>query len=113
MHEMSLAMNIVAIAGEQAAAHGAGAVRAIHADVGVLAGVEARSLAFCFEAARAGTPMADAELVIHEIPGRGRCRDCGAEVPVAFFVAVCPECGAGGVEITSGRELRVRSLDIA
>jgi hydrogenase nickel incorporation protein HypA/HybF len=112
MHEMSIALNIIDIAGDQAAANGASVVHAIHADVGALAGVEVQSLAFCFDVARAGTPVEGAELVINEIPGRGRCNDCAAEVPVEFFVSVCPECGLGGVEITSGRELRVRSLDI-
>jgi len=112
MHEMSIAMNIIDIAGEQALANGATVVHAIHADVGALAGVEMQSLAFCFEVAREGTPVDGAQLVINEIPGRGRCNACAAEVTVDFFVAVCPECGQGGVEITSGRELRVRSLDI-
>ncbi len=112
MHEMSIAMNIIDIAGEQASVHGATVVHAIHADVGALAGVEVQSLAFCFEVAREGTPVAGAELVINEISGRGRCQACAADVPMDFFVAICPECGEGRVEITSGRELRVRSLDI-
>lgn len=111
MHEMSIALSILDIVAEQARAHGATVIRTVHADVGALAGVEIEALGFCFEVARKGTPADGAELVIREIPGRGRCRACATEVPMDFLVAVCPACD-GTVEIVAGRELRVRSLDV-
>lgn len=110
MHEMSIACSIVDIAEEQARAAGAGRVNTVEVEVGRLAGVEVESLRFCWEAARDGL-AAGAELVIHEIPGRGFCPRCGTECEVDFHVALCPGC-EGGLRILQGRELRVRCLNV-
>jgi hydrogenase nickel incorporation protein HypA/HybF len=110
MHEMSIAMNIVEIAGAEAARNGVEEVRAIHAEIGTLAGVEIESLRFCFEAARAETVAAHAELRIEVIEGRGRCAACGREMQLVFPLGACPLCAAPGLEIVAGRELRVSSL---
>ncbi|MBE0565091.1 MAG: hydrogenase maturation nickel metallochaperone HypA [Krumholzibacteria bacterium] len=110
MHEMSIACSIADIAREQARAAGAGRVNTVEIEVGALAGVEVESLRFCWDAARSG-PAAGAELVIHEIPGRGHCPGCDLECDVDFHVALCPRC-EGGLRILRGRELRVRSLNV-
>lgn len=110
MHEMSIACSIADIAVAQARAAGAGRVNTVEIEVGRLAGVEVESLRFCWDAARGG-PAAGAELVIHEIPGRGRCPRCGEESDVDFHVALCPRC-EGPLRILQGRELRVRCLNV-
>ena len=51
---------------------------------------------------RAAELAAAAELVVHDIPGRGRCPDCGREVAVTTFMAVCGECGGALVEVLQG-----------
>ena len=112
MHEMSIVAGILDIAENQARVASATVINTIEVEVGQLAGVEIPSLEFCFEVARRGTMAETAELVIHEIAGRGHCPDCAREVAVDFFMAICPECGQGLVEITQGRELRVRSLNV-
>ena len=111
MHELSIACHVVEIAERSAREAGAGVINAIEVEIGRLAGVELESLTFCFEAARRDTLAAGAELVIHDLPGRGRCRGCGAETELEFIVAACAVCGAG-LEIVQGRELRVRSLNV-
>ncbi len=110
MHEMSIACSIVDIAAEQARAAGAERVNTVEIEVGSLAGVELESLRFCWDAARRGLAGA-AELVVHEIPGRGYCPRCELETDVDFHVALCPECD-GGLSILQGRELRVRCLNV-
>lgn len=112
MHEMSIVSGILDIAEEQARAADAKVINTIEIEVGQLAGVEIPSLEFCFEVARKGTLADAAQLVIHEIAGRGYCPDCAREVAVDFFMAVCPECREGLVEVRQGRELRVRSLNV-
>ncbi len=112
MHEMSIVSGILQIAEDQALAAGAAVIRAIEVEVGELAGIEKDALVFCFEAARRGTLAAGAELVVHDIPGRGLCPDCGREVAVTTLMAVCPECDGALVQVTQGRELRVRSLTV-
>ncbi len=113
MHEMSLITNILEIAAERAHQAGDPEITAIEIEVGQLAAVEIPALRFCFQAAREHTVGAQAELVIHEIPGRGVCPRCGEESAADFFAAVCPACGQGVLEITQGKELKVRSIQVA
>jgi hydrogenase nickel incorporation protein HypA/HybF len=113
MHEMSIAANIIQIAESQAIEAGAHVVNRIEIEVGRLAGVEIASLEFCFTTVRRSSKVTvDSTLVIHTVAGRGRCPECREEFSVDFFVAVCPECGAGGAEILQGRELKVRSINV-
>lgn len=110
---MSLVSGILDIAGREAAAAGAEVINVVEVEVGLLAGVEIEALRFCFEVARQGTPGADgARLVIHEVPGHGTCVKCGVSSAVDDFVALCPECGEGLMDITKGREMRVVSINV-
>ncbi len=108
---MSIACSIADIAREQARAAGAQRINAVEIEVGGLAGVELESLRFCWEAAARRSLGGDARLVIHPIPGRGRCGRCRADADVEYPVTLCPTCG-GPLEILCGRELRVRSLNV-
>lgn len=108
---MSIVMSILDIAAEQARAADARVINAIEVEVGGLAGVELDALRFCFEVARRDIAP-EAELIVHEIPGRGRCPGCGSEAEMDFAWAACPGCGEVGLEVLQGRELRVRSLNV-
>ena len=112
MHEMSIVAGVLNIAEQEAQSAGARVIRKVEIEVGRLAGVEIPALEFCFEAARRGTLAAGAGLVIHEIPGLGRCPDCNRDVAVDIFMMICPACGQGLLEILQGNELRVRSIDV-
>ena len=112
MHELSIITNILDVVEEQARLGGAKVINTIEIEVGELAGVEIPSLEFCFEAARKNTLAAGAELVIHVIPGRGDCPACGKDVAIPYFIATCPECEAGVVEVRQGRELRIKSINV-
>lgn len=112
MHEMSIVSGVLDIAENEARAAGARVINSVEIEVGQLAGVEIPSLEFCFEVARRGTLAAGAELVIHEISGLGHCPDCGQDVAVDYFMAVCPACKQGLVEILQGKELRVRCINV-
>jgi hydrogenase nickel incorporation protein HypA/HybF len=112
MHEMSIVAGVLDIAENEARAAGAMVINSVEIEVGQLAGVEIGALEFCFEAARKGTLAAGATLVIHEIPGLGHCPDCDRDVAIDYFMAVCPDCKQGLVEILQGKELRVRSINV-
>jgi hydrogenase nickel incorporation protein HypA/HybF len=113
MHELSIALSILDVAGEEAARHG-GRVAAVHLRLGALSGVVREALASAFELAREGTPLADAELVVEEVPIATYCRACGVEVlPPSMLELLCPSCGAPTPEVLRGRELEVVALEIA
>ena len=112
MHEMSIVAGILDIAEQEARAAGARVINTVEIEVGGLAGVEIPALEFCFEVARRDTLAATAELIVHEIPGRGFCPECERDVAVDFFMAVCPECGQSLLEILQGKELKVRAINV-
>ncbi len=110
MHEMSIALNVVEIACQQATAAGADRVEEIMLEVGDLAGVMIDSLEFCFPAASKSTAAENAVLHIDRIQGRAKCRECGAVFPAENFITLCPACQGFQVEVLQGRELRVKSI---
>lgn len=112
MHEMAIAQGILDIALENAGRHDAAKITVIKLQVGEMTEVEPEALRFCFAALAAGTPAAEAILEIETTPLRARCRDCGHEFAVARFCFLCPACGSAGVEVISGRELRVEHLEV-
>jgi len=112
MHEMAIAQGVLEIALENAARHDAKKITQIKLLIGAMTEVEPDSLKFCFSALAEGTLAAGAELEIATIPLVGRCRDCSREFDVEGFRFLCPDCGSAGVEILSGRELRVEHLEV-
>lgn len=112
MHEMAIAQGIMDIVLSAAEQHQAKKVNHIKVLVGEMTEVEPDSLRFCFEALSEGTIACNAELGIEIVPLVGRCRDCSNEFTVKRFRFVCPECQSAGVEIISGRELRVEHLEV-
>jgi len=113
VHELGIALQIVKIV-QNAIPEDAGEVRVkkVHMNVGKLCAVVPDSLRFCFGIATRETQLAGAELVIREIPVVAGCRDCGHEWTADEFVFSCPACGRGSVEVASGRELGVESIEI-
>jgi hydrogenase nickel incorporation protein HypA/HybF len=70
MHELSIALNIVEIAQQEMLRHGGERVRAVHLQVGPLAGVAREALLFSFGLACEGTPVEGSSLIIEEAAGR-------------------------------------------
>lgn len=82
--------------------------------IGALSGVEPEALRFAFEAVTPGTPAADAELEIENIPARAYCRRCAEEFSAPdSFVFACPKCGAPAGEFRTGRELELSRMEIS
>ncbi|MET9132204.1 hydrogenase maturation nickel metallochaperone HypA [Streptomyces antibioticus] len=112
MHEMSVALAVIDQVETAAAEAGdVTAVRTVRLQVGELAGVVPDSLSFCFELACAGTLLEGAELVTESVPGRARCTPCAHDWAVGMPPSlICPACGGTGVELVSGRELRIAGV---
>jgi hydrogenase nickel incorporation protein HypA/HybF len=109
MHELSIAESVIdavlARTGEQR-------VSVVRLRVGRLSGVVRGSLEFCFELASAGTPLEGAALEIDEPEGRLRCRRCGDVSSRDDLILLC-ECGSADVDVVSGRELELGSVEVA
>jgi hydrogenase nickel incorporation protein HypA/HybF len=109
MHELSIAEAVVAIVERHA---GERTVRRVELRVGHLRQVVPSALEFAFELLADGTALEGAELVIEEVPARGRCRACGAETTMTWFPLQCGECGGLDVELVTGEELLVDALEV-
>lgn len=112
MHELSIALSILEMTEDEMRAR-AGRVAAIHVKLGQICGVVKEALLSAFEMAREGTELAQAELVIDDIPLVIHCSACAAErTPVSPYELRCPDCGALSNDIVRGRELEVSALEI-
>jgi hydrogenase nickel incorporation protein HypA/HybF len=113
MHEMGIALQIVEIAvGSLPADLGEARVAAINLKIGKLAAVVPESLRFCFDVAIKDTLLAGAKLVIEEVPVVARCKDCQAQWTIDQPVFICQMCESGSLEILSGRELDIESIEV-
>ncbi len=113
MHEMGIALEILEIARASIPADLAGArVARVNLRIGRLTAVVADSLRFCFEIAARDTPLAGAELAIEEVPVTARCGGCGEGWTITEPVFLCRSCGGGALEILSGRELDIVSIEV-
>jgi hydrogenase nickel incorporation protein HypA/HybF len=112
MHELSIAMSILDMAGEEARRHDA-RVEAVHLKLGPLSGVVKEALLSAWEIARESSPLKGARLVIEDVAIRTDCPRCGAEQPVVSMQDLrCAECGTPAARLVSGRELEVVALEI-
>ena len=113
MHEMGIALQIVEIATASLPANlGEARVTAVNLKIGKLAAVVPESLKFCFDVAVKDTQLMGAKLVIEEVPVVARCKDCNAQWTIVEPVFICKTCQSGSLEILSGRELDIESIEV-
>jgi hydrogenase nickel incorporation protein HypA/HybF len=110
MHELGIAEAIVGVVAEAA---GGARVRRVVVEIGKLSAVLPDALRFCWELASEDTAAQGAVLEIIEMPGRARCKACGAEILLDRAWGVCT-CGGNDLEWVAGagEELRVREMEV-
>ena len=114
MHEMGIAMQIVEIAAASIPADMAGAkVERVNLKIGKLSAVVPDSLRFCFEIASQDTPLCEAKLNIEEVPVVIHCQDCNSQWTISEPVFICRSCKSSSIEVVSGRELDIDSIEVA
>lgn len=109
MHELSITQDIVALVDERAAGK---RVLRVCLEIGKISAIMPDAIAFCFDLCCRGTALEGARLEIREIPGRGRCRDCGRELELEQPFGLCT-CGSHDLEITAGNGMRVKEMGVA
>jgi hydrogenase nickel incorporation protein HypA/HybF len=109
MHELAITQGIVDAIVERL---GGTRVTAVRVRIGKVSGVVPDAVRFCFDLVAEGTPVEGARLEIDEPAGRARCRDCAAEFAVDDLVLLCT-CGSADVELLSGDELTISSVEVA
>jgi hydrogenase nickel incorporation protein HypA/HybF len=88
-------------------------VERVNLKIGKLSAVVPDSLRFCFDIAIKDTPLSGAELIIEEIPVTAHCKVCENRWTIEEAVFSCPRCDNGDINILSGQELNIESIEIA
>ena len=80
--------------------------------VGQMTNAEPDALRFAFEAFSKDTVCENAQLIIEQVPVRGRCDECEKEFEVEQLFFFCPFCQSPKVKIIEGEELLLESLEV-
>ena len=109
MHELALSSAIVNTAVKHA---GGRQVRVVHLRVGKLRQVVPDTLEFYFDFVARDSLCDGARLEQEVIEPWLRCRGCGHQWRVDLPHFRCPDCASADVEIESGNEFEVESIDV-
>lgn len=112
MHEFAICSGLLRQVQSLAEEHGARRVVSVKLAIGALSGVEPGLLDRAFEVARRGGIAAAAELIVETPPIVVRCRSCGGEGAALPNRLICAHCGDFRVELTSGDELILLSVEM-
>jgi hydrogenase nickel incorporation protein HypA/HybF len=112
MHELSMAMSLVEQINLIMGNEGASKLHSITLAIGKYSGVEKEAFEFSFSIAAEGSPAENAELIIVQTEMKVRCKDCGVETVNEMPLAKCGKCSSLNVEIVSGKEFKIRSMEV-
>ncbi len=111
MHELSLVASICDVLDTKIKEYGVDKVIQVNLVVGELTGVEAFMLEACFEMYVQATPLEGAKLVIERQPVKLKCLTCGNEYESKIPFANCTACGNKNIEIISGKQFYIDSIE--
>jgi hydrogenase nickel incorporation protein HypA/HybF len=112
MHELSIAQALIEQVEEVAAREQSIRVERIVIVVGSLSGVEPDALHSAFSLVAEGTVASGAGLVIEKVAAKVKCLACGHESVAGMAFAGCEICGSQEVELSAGRELNIKSIEV-
>lgn len=114
MHEMGIAEELVKIALDSIPGDIEDPkVEIVNLRIGKLAAIVEHSLTFCFEIITKDTPLENCILKIDFIPVMVHCKSCDNQWEVTGPVFKCPFCEDGDVEMLTGREIEITSIELA
>ncbi len=113
MHEMGIALEIIDIV-EASIPVGmeAARVESVNLRIGKLSAIVPESLTFCFDVAIKETRIEGARLNIEQVPVVAMCKDCGAKWTIEEPAFACQKCDSGSIELISGKELDIVSIEV-
>ncbi len=111
MHELSITESILSIALEKANEIKSGKITKINVTLGELSGVVDECVKFYFDFLSKDTIAAEASLCFERPSVQLRCRSCGSVFsPENDWT--CPDCRENKIEVVSGRECYVSSIEV-
>jgi len=112
VHEFAVAQSLLEIVEQEARPYSGARVTGITLRIGHLNTVVPDALRFAFEAITRGGIAEGAVLEIEEVPLTIRCHQCDEVFTIDDPFMLCPRCEGIDVELLSGRELEITSMEI-
>lgn len=113
MHEMGLTQGILDIAIDYATRANAKKISHVNVKAGDLMSIVEDSMQFAFTFLSADTIASGAQLLLERIPVIVHCKSCNTDSEVSKTeIYICPKCGECFVELVSGREFYVDSIEV-
>lgn len=112
MHELSVCQALVRQLRDIAREQHAIRITRVIVQIGPLSGVEPELLRHAYPIASAGSPAADAALVLEPLPIRVHCENCGADSDASASRLLCGACGDYRTRLISGDELLLASVEL-
>lgn len=112
MHELSITQQILDIAISKAGEAGAATVKRINLVIGDMSSVMDDCVQFYFDFLSQDSIAQGAQLSFQRIPLKVRCRHCGHSFTPEGEAWSCPQCQEWNVEIISGNEFYLDSIEV-
>lgn len=112
MHEMAITRSMLDLVLEEAAKSRASKVTMINIVLGEMSGVVDRCVQFYFDFMSKDTPAEGAELCFRNVLKKARCRKCNHIFSPGDICWSCNKCQSTELEIISGNELYVESIEV-
>ena len=112
MHELPITRDILNIALNEAKAAQSAKINTIYLVVGELSGVSSECVQFYFDFLKKGDAAEEARLDIRNVPAEFKCRECNTVFSLQDSYWICPHCQGINVEMLSGKECYIESLEV-
>jgi len=115
MHELPVTGEILKIVLKHAELNGVSRVVTVHLQVGKLSDLEDDWIQRYFDYLSKGTVAEGAKLKIERLPIVIRCQSCSASYETQtsqLADLICPHCGGKEGELISGREYRIKDMEV-
>ncbi|MBN1792443.1 hydrogenase maturation nickel metallochaperone HypA [Candidatus Woesearchaeota archaeon] len=112
MHELAITKEVIRIIREEAEKNSISSVKYVSLELGGLTTYKKESLLYFFNILKKDEEaLQEAVLKIIEVGGKVRCKECGAVGTVEDpILPLCKACDSSDIEITQGKDLRLRDL---
>jgi hydrogenase nickel incorporation protein HypA/HybF len=112
VHELAITQNILDIVLNEAKAAQANKVTKVNLVIGELSGIVSDCVQFYFDFLKKGNATEEAALDFKLVPAELRCRDCSTAFKPADSAWICPNCKGTNLDVISGRECYVASIEV-
>ncbi|MFW6134157.1 MAG: hydrogenase maturation nickel metallochaperone HypA [Elusimicrobiota bacterium] len=113
MHELSIVQSMVNQLQQSLTSEQLPKVESISVKVGEFSGIIPDTMSFAFTAIKNETPFKNSKLDIVTVPFKASCKSCGSTFGMKErFIFICPECNSRDLDILSGKELYIESVEL-